>query len=367
MNRLRHGAGLLAILAALAASASALTACSSNGGGRTSSSESRALLDASQCAVNRSAGTVTYVSPFGFDASAGIIDVFAAQKLGYFRAMCLQVELVTNSQDSTELVSSGRATVSNIGSAADDLGEVAEGANVVAVATFGDTSDYALLTQPQITSLRQLVGKTLGYHFTVPLMILEMLRAAGVEPSQVDMVGTQDYDPNQLVQGKESALQAYQSNEPLTLEAEGARFNEYVPSRFGIRGTFNVEIFNRPFLIRHGQAATDFLRAELHAFDYCVAHEVECVRIEQSYAQASGSVYPFSHELSVWHLEAALAETHRLPGRGVGVETQAEWEPEAQALRQYRILDSVPQLGKWENTSVAASLYDGTRLLWPEK
>ncbi len=269
------------------------------------------------------------------------------------------------SSDSVELVSSGRATVTNIGSAADDLAEVANGAQVEAVATFGDTSDYALLTQPQITNLNQLVGKTLAYHFTVPLMILEMLRAAGVDPSRVDMVDSQDYDPNQLVQGQESALQAYQSNEPLSLRAEGAHFNEFVPSQFGIRGTFNVEIFNRSFLSRHRQAASDFLRAELHAFDYCVAQESSCVRIEQGYAQAAGSLYSLAHELAVWHLEASLAQSHSLPGAGVGVESRAEWEPEAQALERYGILRSVPDLGKWEDTSIAASLYAGTHLVWP--
>ena len=147
--------------------------------------------------ANRAVGTMTYVSPFGFDASAGIIDIFAAQKLGYFSEMCLSVDFVTNSQTPYELVSSGGATVSDSGSAADDLDQVSTDREIVAAATYGDTSDYALLTQPGITNLKQLEGKNFGYHFTVPVAILEMFRSAGVDVSKVQEIDTQDYDPNQ--------------------------------------------------------------------------------------------------------------------------------------------------------------------------
>ena len=42
------------------------------------------------------------------------------------------------------------------------------------MATFGDTSDYAILTR-SITNLRQLEGKTLGYHAQFPVVLTEML------------------------------------------------------------------------------------------------------------------------------------------------------------------------------------------------
>lgn len=318
-----------------------------------------------ECAKNRSAGTVTYASPFGYDASAGILDVFVAEKLGYFQNHCLTVRFVTNSPQSTELVSSGRATVSSIGSAADDLEAVANGANVVGVATFGAVSDYAILTRPAITRLSQLEGGTFGYHFTVPVSILEMLRVAGAQPSKIDMVDTTNYDPNQLVQGHVDGLQAYQSNEPLILRAEHQRFNEFTPADMGVKGTFNVEIFNRAFLGAHRSAAAAFLRAELHAFDYCAGHARACIDIEAGYARDSGATYDVSHEGAVWAIESKLARGHTLPGQGVGVQSQAEWQPEAQALAQYQIVKTVPSLSTWQDTTLAASLYHGKTLAWP--
>jgi NitT/TauT family transport system substrate-binding protein len=333
------------------------------GGGVTAAASSS--ISASECSANRAAGTITYISPFGFDASAGIIDVFAAEKLGYFSDMCETVDLVTSSQDSTELVSSGRAQVSSIGSAADDLEAVANGADIVGVATYGNISDYAILTQPRITSLEGLKGKSLGYHFTVPVAVLEMLAKAGVPRSALSLIDTTNYDPNQLVQGKLDAIQAYQSNEPLILRAEGARFNEFTPGKLGVKGTFNVQIFNRRFLDQHRQAVADFMRAELHGFAYCVRHQAACVNFEDQYATAAGARYQVSHERQVWSFESGLVADHTLAGKGVGVQSLEEWAPEAKAIKNFAIVTHIPKLSVWENTAIVGSLYDGTTLIWP--
>ncbi|MGH9029403.1 MAG: hypothetical protein ACRDV4_07290, partial [Acidimicrobiales bacterium] len=100
-------------------------------------------------------------------------------------------------------------------------------------------------------------------------------------------------------------------------------------------------------------------------FYHCAQHQLQCIRIEQQDATAAGSEYEQSHELSVWKLESALAEDHTLRGKGVGVQSTAEWEPEATALVRYGILSRVPRLGVWENTSIVASLYKGKTLTWP--
>jgi ABC-type nitrate/sulfonate/bicarbonate transport system substrate-binding protein len=323
------------------------------------------LRDEASCAANKAVGPITYVSPFGFDASAGIIDVFAAEKLGYFDNMCLNVKFVTNSQNSTALVSAGTAQVSNIGSAADLLGQAANGANVVGVATYGDTSVYTILAQKDITDLKQLEGKSLGYHFVVPVTILQILSAAGVDPSKVKMVNTTSFDPNQLFQGRFDAMEAYQSNEPITLKAAGKQFNQFDPDSLGVKGTFNVHLFNKDFVAKHPTIVADFMRAQLHAFDYCVKNPDECIQIEKEYASAAGADYDVDHARAVWDLESKLATTHSLPGKGVGVQSADEWTPEAQALAQYKIVPKVPALADVQNNTIVEGLYQGTQLIWP--
>jgi putative hydroxymethylpyrimidine transport system substrate-binding protein len=355
---------LAGIAGALLVFAVALTACSP-----TSSTNGDpfpgSLLTKTACAANEAAGTITYVSPFGYDASAGIIDVLAARKLGYFDQMCLNTAFVMNSEDSASLVSSGRATTTSTGSAADFLVSVADGSNIVAVATYGDTSDYCIITRKGLSSLAALEGHTLGYHFVQEAPDLEMLSAAGVKIAKIQMIDTPDYDPNQIIQGKLDAVDCYQSNEPLTLRAEGAQFNEFTPSEYGVSGTYNVQFFNANFLKQHYTAAEDWMRATLHGFAYCVAHEAECVSIEQQYAQAKGADFVVSHEKQVWQLESALSTGHTLPGAGVGVQSYSEWQPEANEVAKFHLVKAVPSLQTCENVTMTSSLYNGKTLVWP--
>jgi ABC-type nitrate/sulfonate/bicarbonate transport system substrate-binding protein len=350
------GATLVAVPLAQSASAAGRVAAAS---------AMKTKISKSECAANKAAGKLTYVSPFGFDATIGIIDVFAAEKLGYFHAMCLTVQFVTNSEDSTELVSAGTATTTNVGSAITFLAAVGSGSDITAVATYGATSDTCILTRPTITTLKQLEGKTFGYHFVENAGLLAMLKAAGVDVTKVTMVNTSDYDPNQVVQGKIDSVSCYRTNEPLTLRAEGAKFNEFIPSQFGITGTYNVEFFNTKFLKAHPSAAKDWMRADLHAVYYCASHQAKCVSIEEGYATAAGSTYTVAHETQVWALAVKLAKAHTLKGKGIGVESQSEWKTAADEVVEFHTVKTLPTIPKVENTTVVASLYHGKKLIWP--
>jgi ABC-type nitrate/sulfonate/bicarbonate transport system substrate-binding protein len=317
-----------------------------------------------ECLANKAAGTVRFASPFGYDASAGIIDVYAAVKLGYFADLCLKVDFVyvPFTESPTSLVSAGTAQVTGEGSAADAIVQESEGSNFVAVSTYGDTSDYALLTKSSITKLTQLEGKTLAYHPMFPVVLREMLVKAGVDLSKVRSVVDPSYNPLLLVQGTFSAIQAYQSNEPITLRADHKPFTMWTPAQFGIPGTFNVQVVNRKFLASHPTAAADFLRAEFLAFNYCVANPVTCVDF---LAKAQGATFDVAHGEAEWKVESTLALDHHLPGDGIGVQTAAEWAPEASAVVQYKLLSKAVDLAALEDTKVAASLYHGKQLIWP--
>lgn len=322
------------------------------------------MVTSSECAANRAAGTVHFASPFAYDASAGILDVFAAIKLGYFKDLCLDVQFLDVAPgEAPALVSAGKEQLTGEGSAADALVAEANGDNFVGISTFGDTSDYVLLTRHNITNLKQLAGKVLAYHPpTLPVVLHEMLAKAGVNLSKVTLVSDTTYDALLLIHGSYDALQAYESNEPITLRADHEPFNMWTPAQFGVSGTFNVQVVNRFFLAAHPVAVTDFLRGELHAFDYCTGHVATCVGY---LAKAAGHTFNVGHAEQEWEIESALAEKHHLGGRGIGVQTTAEWAPEANAVTQYRLVNKPINLAADENTALAASLYRGTALIWP--
>ncbi len=321
-------------------------------------------IPAARCAADRAAGTITFVSPFGWDASAGILDVVAAASLGYFADECLDVAILANAPNAPALVSAGKATVTGEGSAADTLLAIAGGARLTGISTYGDTSDYALLTQRSITNLRQLQGHVLAYHFVLPVILREMLEKAGVDVAKVHLVDDNTYSLSLFIADRYQAEQAYRSNEPLVLRAAHEPFREWTPGQFGIAGTFNVQVVNTGFLRHHPTAVADFLRAELRAFDYCSAHGSACIAIEQRDAGGAAN-YDRAHELAVWQFESRLARTHALRGQGVGVEDLAEWRPEAQALVRYHLVSHAPDLATAMDPSIAASLYRHGRLVWP--
>jgi putative hydroxymethylpyrimidine transport system substrate-binding protein len=340
---------------------------------KTPAVSTKPIVSAAHCARNRAAGSVTFVSPFLYDASAGIIDVVDAKLLGYFKQLCIDVtiEVPSFTLSPYELVSVGKGTVTGEGSAADMMLETANGANLVAVSTFGNASNYALLTRPNVTKLTQLNGKTVAYHTVLPVVLSEMLKKAGAKLSTIHLVNDNSFDPTALFAQKLdfSGLQAYQSNEPLTLAAagykKGSGFKEWTPQQFGVRGTFNVQLVNGTFLKKHPNTVADFLRAELHGLNFCLAHQSTCVTMEQSAASSAGYPGSLSHALAEWKLEAKLIGASTLAGKGIGVETRAEWRPEAQAVKAYGLVKSVPNLEKIENTDLVASLYRGKTLIWP--
>lgn len=330
-------------------------------------STTKPTVSAATCSTDRAAGTITFVSPFGFDASAGILDVFSAKSLGYFAAECLNVQFVTNSYTPIALVSSGAAQITGEGSAADAMAAIAGGSKFVGISTFAAVSNYAILTRPSITTLTQLQGKVLGYHTVLPVVLTQMLRAAHVNLAKVHQVNDTSYDPTLLISGRFDALQAYQSNEPITLRAAGDHFNEFLPRNFGVSGTFNVQVANTAFVKAHRTAVANFLRAELHAYAYCNLHVARCINFEAGYAKAAGVTYDKVHATAEWKFETGLVSKYSLKGQGVGVQTAAEWAPEERALVSNGVVKAGALSASMQDVTLARSLYHGTSLIWPGK
>lgn len=360
----RRALGLLVVPLALG-SATAL------GASHQASLRAGSLITHKRCARNASVGTINFISPFGFDASAGIIDVFLAEHLGYFRDLCLSVAINSAAQNGEELVSSGRAQVTGIGSAADAILTKASGANLTAVATYGDTDPHAIITSASVPTLKDLDGKTLGYYTNSTPAAVAMLIKAGATISQIHLVSLTNYDPNIVVNGTVDGLQGYASNQGTTLKAEGASFHEFLPSQFGIKGTYNIMQFNSTFLQQHRAVAADFMRADLKALSYCLANKAVCVNYLSKLAAAAnlGSVFPAAHQLAVWTYESKFITTDKVGG--YGVQSAAEWKTEYNEVKKYGTLcgltasETVQPLSKTMDNTLVSGLYKGKTLIWP--
>jgi NitT/TauT family transport system substrate-binding protein len=349
----------------------ALGSTAFGGSGSTAVRTKSSAISPARCKRNQAAGTINYISPFGYDAAATIMEVFMAQKLGYFKAMCLKVAFNATSFTAEQLVSSGRGQVTAIGSAADHILAAAAGANLIAVATMGNTDPHAIYAQPKIKTLKDLEGGTLGYHINVTPAAVAMLDKAGVDVSKVKMVLLTSFDPTVVTRGQIDAAVGFASNEPLQLKAAGTPFNEFKPGDFGIKGTYGVMQFNRTFYNKHKAAVADFMRADLRALDYCIRHKVECVRYMSHLAAAAqqGAAFPYGRQLATWNFESQYVTNSKIGG--YGVQTIPEWQVEYQEVLKYGKLagltdsNKIPPLASVLDTKLVAGLYNGKKLIWP--
>ncbi|WP_432487126.1 ABC transporter substrate-binding protein [Kineococcus sp. SYSU DK018] len=336
-----------------------------DGGGRAAPAAGRgSAVSAERCAQNEAAGTVTYVTGYQFQASASILDPVAAEALGYFDALCLDVEIQPGSGETAQnaqLVAAGTAQLSSIAGASDVLVNVANGVDVTAVALFGHVPVATLMTGPDVTDLRQLEGTTLGHKGALPVTIEAMLRTAGVDLDRVEQVSV-GYDPTVLVRGQVQSLTGYKSNEPLTLRELGEEVTEWNPEDHGVPGSMATTIVDPGFLAEHPTAVQDFLRAQLHAYAHCEQHAAECVGYA---AQSSRAGYDTEHNQRVWETETQLIDSSQPAGQPLGAIDAATVRAEAEFLVGMGQIDAVPDVDALVAEDVVAGLYEGAELIWP--
>lgn len=369
MTTLRRRSPLGALAAAAGALALLLSACSGSSpapGEVTTAAPSSGVVDAERCQANRDAGTVTYLTGYQYQASTTILEAVAAESMGLFEDVCLDVELQPGTGDTAQgaqLTAAGRAQLSGVGSAAEAMLAVAGGADVVGVATFGHVPVATLMTEPGVTDLTQLDGTTLGHKGSLPAPLRAMLVTAGVDLGSVTQVKV-GYDPTVLVRGQVQSLTGYKSNEPLTLAAAGDRVTQWNPEDYGVTGSFGQLIADPQFASEHPTAVQDFVRVLLRAHDLCQTELEQCV---QAAADKSGSGFDVAHNQQVFETESALVASSTPAGQPVGYVDPAALRAEAEVLVGSGELTAVPDLtSTFDDSYLRAVVGSDGAVLWPD-
>lgn len=325
------------------------------------------LVSQEECERNKAAGTIIYISGYGYSASAGQVDVFLAKELGYFDALCLTVEINAAGGNGQLLVSSGQAQFTALGSASDVMLAAANSRNLTAVATYGSTSPFSIFANEAVKSLKDLEGKRLGYFINITPIALAMLDAAGVDVSKVELIKMTNYDPTVVTRGQVDAIVGYASNQPQTLKAMNLPFSEFLPSDLGLPGTYNVMEVNSEFLAEHREAAADFMRASLKALEFCLTEEEKCVDMISQLAADNnqGSAFPREQQARTWAVESEWVRSSTFGPPGV--QTVAGWQSEYDMAQKFGGLKNPPAIEAMMDPDLVASLYQDGKLIWPEK
>lgn len=318
-----------------------------------------------RCELNKAAGPITFLTSYGYAASAGILDILAAKQQGYFDALCLDVTMQPGSNN-IQLVSAGTAQFGGVGGPSDTLVGIDNGADIVGIATYGNTGVIELLTMAggSINSLADFAGKTVGYKGAVPPQLRAMFIDAGVDETAINWVSV-GYDPSILPDGVVDGLTAYKTNEPLELRARGLDVVSWDPASHGVTSSFNTQIVNATWAKAHPTAVQDFLRASFKGLAW-LNESAANLDTGLAYAAAlSEAGYDLEKSKLRWQAEAKLVGDNSPEAHGFGWQSPELWQAEADMLKRFELVKGTPDVAAALDNSYVDAIYDGETLIWP--
>jgi len=324
-------------------------------------------ISKAECAANRRAGTIIFVTSYSYAPAASIADVVVAARRGYFKDMCLHVVLQPGfSTDNVALVSADRVQISSLGSDSEVLAARAEGAHLEGILAYGHTAISELITpgNVKITNLRQLDGKIIGIKGALPYEVSAMLAKAGVNFASLQLVQV-SYDPVIIDQGRIMGLPVYKSNEIRELNELGYKYEAWDPTKYGVAASFASLVVNTDFAAAHPTAVADFLRADIAGFWWAYRHKDQAVAYCDSRVPPELASDPAGRFR--WRVESGIVVHSTPTGEPIGAIgfrlVAAEY---AQDLR----LNLVPagvNIHHAFDARFIGEIYRGTRLVWPTR
>jgi ABC-type nitrate/sulfonate/bicarbonate transport system substrate-binding protein len=328
---------------------------------------------AERCAANKAAGTIRYLSGFDFAATASIIDVVVAQQAGYFKDLCLDVQLQPSfSTSNYPLVAGGKAEIASGGS----FSEVVDFAttnkvDLVALDVEGRTAIDSLIVKPgEGSTLADLKGKTIGVKGKIPPSVAVMLAGAGlVEGRDYKTVLVDGFDPvaHYHLDGI-AGFPGYKSNEPGQLDRAGLTYTLFDPTKFGVPGSFGVLYATKDWVTAHPTAAEDFIRATMKGLADALADPAAATKTALDLVQAHGNPSFLSTEGETyrWNTESALVKTETPAGTGFGIPDVDQLQTELDAYAKVDLFGGkAPDAATFAAPDQIADVYDGTTVIWP--
>jgi len=357
----------LAITATVvAALAFGLTACSPTAATPDSAdaaAEGSAISD-ERCEQNKAAGKINFLTGYFYQASASILNTVAAKELGYFDALCLDVEIQPGTGDTGEnaqLLASGQVTFTGVGE--QNLIQAQDnGIDILGVSSLSNVGLEILMTNTDVKDLTDLDGTILGQKGNMPPAVEAMLTNAGADVSSIQQVVV-GYDPTILPRGQVDSLTGFISNEPNLLEAADFDVTVWRPFDYGVPSSLGTVAVNPDFAAENPTAVEDFMRASLHAIDYCDENTAECVEFANV---LSGEGYDVDHNIKIWGTESDIIRENQPEDRPIGMIDTANVDAISEFLVETDQISEAPaDVQSYFDTSFIENIYDGTTLIWP--
>ncbi|QAA76231.1 MAG: Hydroxymethylpyrimidine ABC transporter, substrate-binding component [Candidatus Bipolaricaulis sibiricus] len=211
------------------------------------------------------------------------VPLYVAQAQGLFRAAGVEVEIIAPSDpsDPTKLVAA-RAVDLALTPQANYLLARGAGLPLVAVGALIDGALGGLLALERsgITDLADLRGRRIGYALEPlePVLWRTMLRHAGVEPAEVELVYVGMNTLFALLARRVDAIGAFRNYEVLAVEALGDQPRFFPQEEHGVPDTYELVLIAHPTFVRaHLPRVRLFVQALAEAIDFTLDHPAEAL------------------------------------------------------------------------------------------
>lgn len=326
-----------------------------------------------RCEANRAAGPITFVTGFDFAASAGIIDAIVADAQGYFDELCIDFEVQPGfAPASSALVIEGQAQFGNSGSFGELVNNnVAGEGDLVALLHWGRTAIEAIVLPEgsQITDFSELCGSVVGIKGDLPYSLQTSVAMSGIDRGCFEEILLDGFDPIQHLELGIDALPVYKSNEPNILSSAGVPFTMLDPLDLEVPSSFGINFTTQAMIDEHPDLVVDVVRALIKAQDFAAANPDKAVDNAFELIDAAGNPMYFAKEAERyrWSVESGLIADLAPAGTGRGIPDLDLLGAEIDALTQVGVFEEMPDWRSMVNADIAASVYDGTELIWPAR
>jgi NitT/TauT family transport system substrate-binding protein len=335
---------------------------------------------ADRCAANEAAGTITFLTGFDYAAAASIVEVIYAAELGFYRDLCLNVEILSSfSTANYPLVAGGQGQFASGGSFSEVVAfAAANEADLVAVMVAGNTPIDTLIVKPDSAAVEgqisaaDLLGSTIGVKGKLPASVEVMLLRAGlINGSDYTTVPVDGFDPTaHIAIPSIVGFPGWKSNEPGRLQREGIPFLTLDPTESQVPGSFGAIFTTRSFIEQHPTAAEDFVRATLKGLASAIADPAAAAAAAVGLVVANGNPNFLSPEGEVfrWATEAELISSRTPTGIAPGTSDITSLEVEVSTYAEVGFFgpDAIPQIASHVNSGLATGVTkaDGG-VIWP--
>lgn len=291
---------------------------------------------------------------------------FAADALGYYEALGLDVEIIPGGPDisADQLVAAGEAEF-GVRPFLTTLAAREGGADFVSLARVNQTPPQVMVSfkAAGIETVEDMAGRTIGSWLggNEP-ELFAMLRSYGIEPNTDVTIVRQGFDMSQLLNGEVEAAQATIYNEyAQLLETTNPETGElYTADEFNVISvasegivTLQDNIFASAAWLAEGEneaTATAFIEGSLEGWIYCRDNVAECVQIVLD----AGAVLGESHQ--TWMLNEFNDLLWPAPN-GLGILNNGdEFEQSVEIGITYEIITETPDEGAWRTDLVETAV-----------